>query len=56
VATEAARPHGNNLEEEEIKKKEEKREKRKEKKHLTLTGLLMEGVSQWRSEITERGI
>jgi YesN/AraC family two-component response regulator len=25
----AARPHGNNLEEEEIKKKEEKREKRK---------------------------
>jgi hypothetical protein len=33
------------LEEEEIKKKEEKREKRKEKKHLTLTGLLMEELA-----------
>jgi hypothetical protein len=39
VATEAARPHGNNFEKEEIKKKKEKKRKR-----LTLTGLLMEGT------------
>jgi hypothetical protein len=39
VATEAARPNGNNLEKEEIKKEREKKRKR-----LTLTGLLMEGT------------
>jgi hypothetical protein len=39
VATEAARPNGNNLEKEEIKKEREKKRKR-----LTLTGLLMEGM------------
>ena len=46
VATEAAWLNGNNLEKEEIKKTKEKQ--KNERKALTLTGLLMEGVKQFR--------
>jgi hypothetical protein len=43
VATEAAWLNGNNLEKEETKKKE--KNGRNQRKDLTLTGLLMEGLS-----------
>ena len=45
MATEAAWLNGNKVEKEEIKKKKEKTRKKKERKHLTLTGLLMEGTA-----------
>jgi hypothetical protein len=45
VATEAAWLNGNNLEKEEIEKKKEKKERKNGRKALTLTGLLMEGIT-----------
>jgi len=45
VATEAAWLNGSNLEKEEINEPEREKKRKDDRKVLTLTGLLMEGVS-----------